>query len=279
MLAGCTKNTHRRKPRSSSWLERDFVHHSRPQVPRSQKREEKFDSYCLFHVAPDATLFKMFPSSWGLKHRPDADIFPRDRTGARIAGRASRSCATFRAQRASACRSWMRRWVFSLRNGATIPEEKFPRHRPVNKARREGSPQGGEDRKRAGAARGHFIRRSLSAAEKVSGNFLSFVSRPMAEAAPSVPADFYARLFGGNRRCAGETRYPARRDRSARLFSSNRTAKPRSPAVSNCRAVAGCRSSRNQVRKEISRAGRADLSVDASKDFAGQISSRAPFVA
>src|SRR5206468_12048664 len=192
----------------------------------------------------------------------------RDRIGARIAGRASRSCATFRAQRASGCRSWMRRWIFSLRNGATVPEEKFPRHRPVNKARRESSPQGGEDRKRAGAARGHFIRRSLSAAEKFSGNILSFVSRPMAEAAPSAPTDFYARLFGGNRRCAGETRYPARRDRSARLFSSNRTDKPRSPAVSNYRALAGRRSSGNQVRKEISRAGRADLSADASKDFA-----------
>jgi len=44
------------------------------------------------------------------------------------------------------------------------------------------------------------------------------------------------------------------------------------------RAVAGCRSSGNQVRKEISRAGRPDLSADASKDFAGQISSRAPFL-
>ena len=44
-------------------------------------------------------------------------------------------------------------------------------------------------------------------------------------------------------------------------------------------AVAGRRrSSRNQVRKKISRAGRADLSADASKDFAGQISSRAPFL-
>jgi hypothetical protein len=31
-----------------------------PQVSGSQKREDKFDSYCLFHVAPDATLFKMF---------------------------------------------------------------------------------------------------------------------------------------------------------------------------------------------------------------------------
>src|SRR5206468_12782391 len=170
-------------------------------------------------------------------------------------------------------------WLFSLRNDATVHEEKFPRHRAVNKARRESSPQGGEDRKRAGAARGHFIRRPLSAAEKFSGNFLTFVSRPMAEAAPSVPTDFYAQLFGGNRRCAGETRYPARRDRSARLFSSNRTAKPRSPAISSCRTVAGCRSSRNRVRKEISRAGCADLPVDASKDFAGQISSRVPFVA
>src|SRR6266566_3339924 len=172
----------------------------------------------------------------------------------------------------------MRRWVSSLRNGATVPEEKFPRHRTVNKARRESSPQGGEDRKRESAARGHFIRRPLSVAEKFSGNFLSFVSRPMAEAAPSVPTDFYTRLFAGNRRCAGETRYPARRHRSARLFSSNRTTKPRSPAISSCRAVAGCRSSRDQVRREISRAGRADLSVDASKDFAGQISSRAPFL-
>ena len=116
--------------------------------------------------------------------------------------------------------------------------------------------------------------------EYFSGNFLSFVSRPMAEAAASVPTDFHARLFGCNRRCAGETRCPARRDRSVRLFSSNRTAKPRSPAISSCPAVAGrCRSSGNQVRKKISRAGRADLSADASKDFAGQISSRAPFVA
>src|SRR6266550_1260193 len=231
MLAGCTKNIHRRKPRSSSWLERDFAHNSQSQVPPSQKQEEKFDSYCLFHVAPDSTLFKCFPlaraSCRRLQHRPNTDIFPGDRTGARIAGRASRSHATFRAQRAAACRSWVRRWVLSLRNGATVPEEKFPRHRTVNKARRESSPQGGEDRKRAGAARGHFVRRALSAAWIVSGNFLSLVSRPMAEAAPSVPPDFYARLFAGNRRCAGETRYPARRDRSARLFSSNRTAKPR----------------------------------------------------
>src|SRR5882724_12722361 len=206
-------------------------------------------------------------------------LSPGDRTVARNAGGASGCCGTFRAQRAIACRPWVRRWVFSLRNGTTVPEEKFPRHRPVDQARRESSPQGGQDRKRAGAARGHFVRRALSAAWIVSGNFLSLVSRPMAEAAPSVPPDFYARLFGGNRRCAGETRYPARRDRSARLFSSNRTAKPRSPAISSCRTVAGCRSSRNRVRKEISRAGCADLSVDASKDFAGQISSRAPFVA
>src|SRR4029453_14954730 len=112
-----------------------------------------------------------------------------DRTGAGNAGGASGCCGTFRAQRAIACRSWMRRWVFFLRNGATVPEEKFPRDRPVNKARRESSPQGGEDRQRAGAARGHFVRRSLSAAEKFSGNVLSFVSRPMAEAAPSVPPD------------------------------------------------------------------------------------------
>ena len=63
MLAGCTKNIHRRKPRSSSWLGPDFVHNSQPQVLRSRKREEKFDSYCVFHVAPDATLFKMFPLS------------------------------------------------------------------------------------------------------------------------------------------------------------------------------------------------------------------------
>src|SRR6266545_1770659 len=173
----------------------------------------------------------------------------------------------------------MRRWIFSLRNGATVPGEKLPRHRAVNKACRKSSPQGGEDRKRAGAASGHFIRRSLSAAEKFSGNFLSFVSRPMAEAAPSVPTDFYARLFGGNRRCTGETRYPARRDRSARLFSSNRSAKPRSPAISSCPAVSGRRrSSGNQVREKISRGGCADLSVDTSKDFAGQISSRAPFL-
>jgi tRNA (guanine-N7-)-methyltransferase len=30
-------------------------------VPCSQKSEDKFDSYVLFHVALDATLFKMFP--------------------------------------------------------------------------------------------------------------------------------------------------------------------------------------------------------------------------
>src|SRR4029077_10184587 len=60
MRAGCTKNTHPQKSRSLWWLEQDFVHNLRPQAPRSQKREEKFDSYCLFHVALDATLFKMF---------------------------------------------------------------------------------------------------------------------------------------------------------------------------------------------------------------------------
>jgi Predicted S-adenosylmethionine-dependent methyltransferase len=32
--------------------------------------------------------------------------------------------------------------VFSLRNGATVPEKKFPRHRAVDQARRESSPQG-----------------------------------------------------------------------------------------------------------------------------------------
>src|SRR6478735_2968899 len=149
MLAGCTKNTHRRKPRSSSWLGPDFVHKSQPQVPRSQKLEEKFDSYCGFHVAPDATLFKMFPFRPrllpGLNHRSDADIFPRDRIAAGIAGPASGCRGTFRAQRLSTCRSWVRRWVFSLRNGATVPEEKFPRHRAPDQARRESSPQGGED--------------------------------------------------------------------------------------------------------------------------------------
>jgi hypothetical protein len=58
----------------------DFGHNSQSQVRRSQKREEKFDSYYLFHVAPDPTLFKCFPlalaSCRGLKHRPNADIFP-----------------------------------------------------------------------------------------------------------------------------------------------------------------------------------------------------------
>src|SRR5215208_5937229 len=73
------------------------------------------------------------------------------------ARRASGCCGTFRTQRASACRSWVRRWIFRLRNGATVPEKKFPRHRAVDQARREGSPQRGENRKRAGAARGHFI--------------------------------------------------------------------------------------------------------------------------
>ncbi len=203
----------------------------------------------------------------------------REPVGYRVAPGASGSCGTFRTHRAAACRSWVRRWIFSLRNGTTFPEEKFPRHRAVDQARRESLPQGGENRKRAGAARGHFIRHSPSAAEKFSGNFLSSVSRPVAEAAPSVPTDFYPRLFGGDRRRAGAKRCPARRDRSARLFSSNRTAKPRSPAISSCPTVAGrCRSSGNQVRKKISRARRADLSADASKDFAGQISSRAPFL-
>src|SRR5512132_1404262 len=74
MLAGCTKNIHRRKPRSSSWLERDFVHNSQRQGPRSQKREEKFDSYCLFHVVPDATLFKMFPLSAHVVALPDYQL-------------------------------------------------------------------------------------------------------------------------------------------------------------------------------------------------------------
>ncbi len=46
-------------------------------------------------------------------------------------------------------------------------------------------------------------------------------------------------LFGCSRRCAGETRCLARRDRSARLFSSNRTGKPRSPAISRSPALAG----------------------------------------
>jgi len=63
MLAGCTKNTHRRKPRSSSRPEQGFAHDSPPQVPRNQKREEEIDSYCVFHVALDALLFKMFPLS------------------------------------------------------------------------------------------------------------------------------------------------------------------------------------------------------------------------
>src|SRR6476620_12002486 len=74
MRAGYTKNTDRRKPRSSSWLERGFAHNSQSQVPRSQKREEKFDSYCLFHVAPDATLFKMFPLSAYLVALPDCQL-------------------------------------------------------------------------------------------------------------------------------------------------------------------------------------------------------------
>src|SRR4029077_14988126 len=74
MLAEYTKNTHRRKPRSSSWLERGFAHNSQSQVPRSQKPEEKFDSYCLFHVAPDATLFKMFPLSAYLVALPDCQL-------------------------------------------------------------------------------------------------------------------------------------------------------------------------------------------------------------
>src|SRR4029077_19804880 len=166
----------------------------------------------------------------------------------------SRGCGNFWTQRAAAYRSWVRRWVFSLRNGATVPEEKFPRHRAVDQARRESSPQSGEDRKRVGTARGHFIRRTLSTAEKFSGNFLSFISRPMAEAAASVPTDFHARLFGCSRRCAGETRCLAHRDRSARLFLSNRTARPRSPAFTSCPAVAGRRcSSGNQIRKEIPR--------------------------
>ena len=163
MRAGCTKNIHRRKRRSSWWLGPDFVHNSLPQVPRSQKREEKFDSYCLFHVAPDSTLFKMFPYKacicGGLKHRPVADIVPCDPAFVGIPGRAPRSCTTFRTQRATARRSWMRRWVFSLRNGGTVPEEKFSRRRAVNKACGESSPQGGEARKRAGSARRHFIRR------------------------------------------------------------------------------------------------------------------------
>ena len=74
MPVGCTKNIHRRKPRSSSWLEPDFVHNSQPQVPRSQKPEEKFDSYCVFHVAPDATLFKMFPLSAYVVALPDCQF-------------------------------------------------------------------------------------------------------------------------------------------------------------------------------------------------------------
>src|SRR4030095_10408785 len=65
MRAGYTKNTRRRKPRSSSWLGSGFAHDSQPQGPRHQKREERFVSYCLFYVAPDATLFNMFPLQAG----------------------------------------------------------------------------------------------------------------------------------------------------------------------------------------------------------------------
>ena len=79
MLAGCTKNTHRQKLLSSSWLERDFAHNSQPQVPRSQKREEKFDSYCVVHVAPDGTLFKMFPLSAYVIALPDCQLGRPDR--------------------------------------------------------------------------------------------------------------------------------------------------------------------------------------------------------
>ena len=93
-----------------------------------------------------------------------ATILLRESPSCRVARRASRSCATFRSLRAAVCRSWVRRWVFSLRNGATVPEEKFPRDRAVDQARRESSPQGGENRKRADATRGHFIRCALSAA-------------------------------------------------------------------------------------------------------------------
>ena len=38
-----------------------FAQNLLPQVSGYQKREDKFDSYCLFHVALDVTLFKMFP--------------------------------------------------------------------------------------------------------------------------------------------------------------------------------------------------------------------------
>src|SRR5215475_5857800 len=132
MPAGCTKNTHRRKPRFSCCLGRGFAQNLPPQVSGYQKREDKFDSYCLFHVALDVTLFKMFPFNTRmlkrLKRWPNADIFSRDRTFAGVAGRASRSNSTLRTPRGIACRSWVRRWIFSLRNGATVPEEKFPRH-------------------------------------------------------------------------------------------------------------------------------------------------------
>jgi hypothetical protein len=43
-------------------------------VPRSQKPEEKFDSYCVFHVAPDVTLFKMFPLSAYVVALPDCQL-------------------------------------------------------------------------------------------------------------------------------------------------------------------------------------------------------------
>src|SRR5262249_43805723 len=102
----------------SCCLARGFGNKSLWQMPHRQSREEKIDSYCLFHVALDAALFKMFPFSAGilpdLKDRSDADIFPRDRAIAGIEDRASRSYATFRTQGIAACRPRVRRWVVSL---------------------------------------------------------------------------------------------------------------------------------------------------------------------
>ncbi len=110
-------------------------------------------------------------------------------------------------------------------------------------------------------------------------SFLSFVSRSMAEAAASAAPHFHGGVPGCNRRRAGTKRRVACRDRSARLFSSNRTAKPRSSRVRSCPAVAGRgRSSVNEIRKKIPRTRSADLLADTPKNFVGQIGARGPFV-
>ena len=99
----------------------------------------------------------------------------------------------------------MRRWVFSLRNGATGPEEKFPRHRPVNKARRESSPQSGEvENVRGLRADTLFAVRYLLPKNSVETFHLLFP-----DPWPKRRHQF-RRLsratFWSNRRCAGETR-------------------------------------------------------------------------